>query len=831
MSTNNYPEELPDLAALEKLANQFFSALPGTIPAGLDAGQLTQQSPGPDSFPHYGNSGFDKLPVDLPGAGSLGFGNIPSSVAGSGISPSAINVLSGVDMPNSQSFFPSPQSIGFGQVPPSMGGLGVSPAISNYSNAIDLRNPQAGLPEFNNLGFGQIPQSVAGSGASPSAVNHGNAVDIKNPQTSLPDPNTTGLGNVPQSVAGSGKSPTAINHGNAVDIKNPQTSLPDPNTTGLGNVPESVAGSGKSPTAINHGNAVDIKNPQTSLPDPNTTGLGHVPQSVAGSGISPSAIDQKNAVDLQNPQTSFPDPNAQSLSKTHQAGGNQYSSYLENINNYSGFNGKTPLDIENSYTLPTSLQHLPYQSEQPFETDLLEVLKNITTTLPGQQLPYTPPAGSGFYFLNEKNHFRTALEALDPAQKEFKDNNGHGLDINRIKLDFPILQERVNGKPLIWLDNAATTQKPRQVIDRISYFYEHENSNIHRAAHELAARATDAYEEARKKVQAFLNAGSVNEIVFVRGATEAINLVAKSWGEQNLNAGDEIILSQLEHHANIVPWQQLAAKKGLKIRVIPVDDDGQVLLGEYSKLLGPKTKLVSFSQVSNALGTVTPAQQIVEMAHQAGAKVLVDGAQSVSHMRVDVRALDADWFVFSGHKVFGPTGIGVLYGKEDLLNETQPWQGGGNMIKDVTFEYTQYHNAPLRFEAGTGNIADAVGLGAALDYVSRIGIDLISQYEHYLLVYATGLLKQVPGLRLIGTAPDKASVLSFVLDGYSTEQVGSALNQEGIAVRSGHHCAQPILRRFGVEATVRPSLAFYNTCADIDTLVLTLHRLKGSRGR
>jgi len=828
MSTNNYPDGLPDITALEQLANQFFSALPGTLPAGLDAGQFNKQPAGADILSHYSNLGFDRPPVDLPGAGSHGFGNIPTSVSGSGISPSAINVLSGVDLPHTQHIVPSPQTIGLGQVPPSMGGLGVSPSVTSYTNAIDLRNPQPGAPELNNLGSGYIPQSVAGSGKSPTAINHGNAVDIKNPQTSLPDPNSTGLGNVPESVAGSGKSPMAINHGNAVDIKNPQPSLPDPNSTGLGNVPESVAGSGKSPTAINHGNAVDIKNPQTSLPDPNSTGLGNVPESVAGSGISPSAIDQNNAVDLQNPQTSFPDPNTQNLNKAPQPAGNQYSSYLENINAYPGFDGKTPLQIEDHRALPDSLQHLPYQSEQSFETDLLEVLKNITISFPDQQLPYTPPSGSGFYFLNEKNHFKTAFESTGLVQKEFKDGNGHGFDVNRIKLDFPILQERVNGnKPLIWLDNAATTQKPRQVIDRISYFYEHENSNIHRAAHELAARATDAYEEARKKVQVFLNAGSANEIVFVRGATEAINLVAKSWGEQYLNAGDEIIISHLEHHANIVPWQQLAAKKGLKIKVIPVNDDGQVLLGEYSKLLGPKTKLVAFSQVSNALGTITPAQKIIEMAHQAGAKVLVDGAQSISHMRVDVRALDADWFVFSGHKIFGPTGIGVLYGKEDVLNETQPWQGGGNMIKDVTFEYTQYHNAPLRFEAGTGNIADAVGLGAALDYVSKIGIDLVSQYEHYLLLYATGLLKQVPGLHLIGTAPDKASVLSFVLDGYSTEQVGSALNQEGIAVRSGHHCAQPILRRFGVESTVRPSLAFYNTCADIDTLVLTLHRLKG----
>ncbi len=353
---------------------------------------------------------------------------------------------------------------------------------------------------------------------------------------------------------------------------------------------------------------------------------------------------------------------------------------------------------------------------------------------------------------------------------------------------------------MIWLDNAATTQKPQQVIDRISYFYTHENSNIHRAAHELAARATDAYEEARKKVQLFIGAASPNEIVFVRGTTEGINLVAKSWGEQFLQPGDEIIVTHLEHHANIVPWQQLAQKKALKLRVVPVDDDGQVLLDEYAKLLNSKTKLVAFTQVSNALGTVTPAKAIIDMAHAAGAKVLLDGAQSVSHIRTNVSALDADWFVFSGHKIFGPTGIGVVYGKEDLLNQTQPWQGGGNMIKDVTFEHTQYHQAPGRFEAGTGNIADAVGLGAALDYVSRLGIDNIYHYEHYLLQYATRLLKEVPGLKLIGTAPDKTSVLSFVLDGYTNDQVGQALNQEGIAVRTGHHCAQPILRRFGLKA-------------------------------
>ncbi|MDQ8038357.1 MAG: cysteine desulfurase, partial [Pedobacter sp.] len=303
----------------------------------------------------------------------------------------------------------------------------------------------------------------------------------------------------------------------------------------------------------------------------------------------------------------------------------------------------------------------------------------------------------------------------------------------------------------------------------------------------------------------------------------------KSWGVQNVGEGDEIVVSNLEHHANIVPWQQLAASKGAKLRVIPVDDTGQILLDEYRKLLNDRTKIVAVTQVSNALGTVTPIKQIVEMAHSVGAKTLVDGAQSVSHMRVNVQAIDADFFVFSGHKIFGPTGIGVVYGKKAILDNMPPWQGGGNMIADVTFEKTVYHGAPARFEAGTGNIADAVGLGAALDYVDRIGMENIARYEHDLLVYATEGLKSVSGLRQIGTAAEKASVLSFVLEGYRTEEVGKALNNEGIAVRSGHHCAQPILRRFGVEATVRPSLAFYNTCEEVDKLVSVLHRLRAGR--
>jgi cysteine desulfurase / selenocysteine lyase len=454
--------------------------------------------------------------------------------------------------------------------------------------------------------------------------------------------------------------------------------------------------------------------------------------------------------------------------------------------------------------------------------------------IPGAPVSQNPSEFSvGYAFLNEIRQLVVlpALESsvafpISPGDISALNLSSEPFDVAAIRRDFPILEERVNGKPLIWLDNAATTQKPKSVIDRLSHFYAHENSNIHRAAHELAARATDAYEAAREKVRRFLNAPSTKEIIFVRGATEGINLLAQSWGRQNVRKGDEIIITWLEHHANIVPWQMLCAETGARLRVAAVDDSGQVLLDEYHKLLSPKTRLVSFAQVSNALGTVTPAREMIELAHRYGAKVLLDGAQAVSHMHVDVQAYDCDFYVFSGHKVFAPTGIGVVFGKYDILENTQPWQGGGNMIQDVTFEKTTYQPPPGRFEAGTGNIADAVGLGAAIDYLSRVGMVNVSRYEHDLLVYATEKLLRIPGLRLIGTAREKAGVLSFVLDGFRTEDVGAALNRQGIAVRAGHHCAQPILRRFGVESTVRPSLALYNTCEDIDALVAAIWNLK-----
>ncbi len=464
---------------------------------------------------------------------------------------------------------------------------------------------------------------------------------------------------------------------------------------------------------------------------------------------------------------------------------------------------------------PLQPSGLPLQAE-------LKALLAQHLTAPANTLA-TPQSVGGYYFLNEVPQLgRAAQEAgLGTAHPPF--------DVHAFRRDFPILGELVNGRPLVWFDNAATTQKPQAVIDRLSEFYSYENSNIHRAAHELAARATDAYEKARDIVTRFLNASSPNEIVFLRGSTEAINLVAQSYGRQHIGAGDEIVISWLEHHANIVPWQQLCKETGAVLRVIPVDDSGQVILSEYQKLLNAKTKLVSFTHVSNALGTITPAEEMIALAQQVGAKVLLDAAQSVSHLGVDVQQLNCDWLVFSGHKIFGPTGIGVLYGKEELLNSMEPWQGGGNMIEDVTFDNTVYQPAPARFEAGTGNIADAVGLGAALEYLQNIGIANVARYEHELLEYATELLKCIPGLRQIGTAQDKTSVLSFVLQGHSTEDVGKALNQEGIAVRSGHHCAQPILRRFGLESTVRPSLAFYNTFAEVDLLAATLRHLQSNK--
>ncbi len=392
--------------------------------------------------------------------------------------------------------------------------------------------------------------------------------------------------------------------------------------------------------------------------------------------------------------------------------------------------------------------------------------------------------------------------------------------------NFPVLNQRVHGKPLVYLDNAATTQKPQAVLDAMNQFYQADNSNIHRGVHELSERSTRHYEEARVKVQQFINAGDWREIVFVRGVTEGINLVAYTYGRRNIEAGDEIVISAMEHHSNIVPWQILCEEKKAILRIAPINLRGELLLDEFESLLGPRTKLVSVVHVSNALGTINPVAEITRIAHRHGVPVFIDGAQAVAHMKVDVQKLDCDFYSLSGHKMFGPTGIGVLYGKATLLEKMPPYQGGGDMIRSVTFAKTTYNELPYKFEAGTPNIAGTIGLGAAIDYIDSIGIEHIRAYEHDLLAYGTEQLERIPGLRIIGTAREKASVLSFVLEGVHPHDVGTILDREGVAVRTGHHCAQPVLEWFGVPATTRASLAFYNTKQDIDALVAGIYKVK-----
>lgn len=404
--------------------------------------------------------------------------------------------------------------------------------------------------------------------------------------------------------------------------------------------------------------------------------------------------------------------------------------------------------------------------------------------------------------------------------------SSNGFDVHKIREDFPILKQRVNGKPLVYLDNAATSQKPKAVLDALKRYYTEDNANVHRGVHELSQRATKAYEDARVKVQHFLNARDSHEIIFVRGTTEAINLVAMTYGRKNVGAGDEVLISAMEHHSNIVPWQILCEEKGAKLRVAPINDAGELLLDDFEKLLSSRTKLVAVAHVSNALGTINPISRIIELAHRANAPVLVDGAQAAPHLRIDVQALDCDFYTVSGHKLFGPTGIGVLYGKAALLEAMPPFQGGGDMISSVTFEKTLYNVIPYKFEAGTPNIAGVIGLGTGIDYVNTVGLENIGAYEHELLSYATARLSEIAGLRIIGTAKDKAAVLSFVLEGVHPHDAGTILDQEGIAVRTGHHCAQPVMHRFGIPATTRASLAFYNTKEEVDALVEGIKKVK-----
>ena len=399
-------------------------------------------------------------------------------------------------------------------------------------------------------------------------------------------------------------------------------------------------------------------------------------------------------------------------------------------------------------------------------------------------------------------------------------------DVQRVRDDFPILRQKVRGKPLVYLDNAATAQKPRAVLDALQHYYAADNANVHRGVHLLSERATQEYEDARARIKGFLNAADDREIIFVRGATEAINLVAQTYGRKNVREGDEILITAMEHHSNIVPWQMLCEEKGAKLRVAPINDDGELLLDEFEKLLTPRTRIVSVVHISNSLGTVNPVKRIVELAHAHGAPVLVDGAQSAPHLPIDVRELGCDFFTFSGHKLFGPTGVGVLYGREALLEAMPPYQGGGDMIRTVSFEKTTYNSLPYKFEAGTPHIAGGVGLGAAVDYLQALDWEAVAAHEHDLLTYAIAALSEIPGLRLIGTAREKAAVISFTLEGIHPHDIGTILDQEGVAIRTGHHCTQPLMDRFGVPATARASFAFYNTREEIDALVRGIYKVR-----
>jgi len=803
-SVSPFAARLPDPAVIARLANEFFAALPSaSVPAAspnevdlrVPSGSVPRTSV-PDypremfSFPGVPNSGSVPELPELPSTVPTGALNEADFRA---IAASLADVVALVPQ------VPTPAS------PPA--------TLRSSSSVLEEKGPWAAAPQFPPAvemfsfpGVPAIPSSpptappsgsdLATVRSSPVAA-AASVAGAPIPLTAYQTPGNSGDGNRTDPWA------TAPNFPNEV------FSFPRVPGASAPGVPETI---------------VSQPSVSVSSASPDTPHSDNAPQSIH---VIPNAV--QSPVLLENTADSTAAGRAE-----YGKAAPTFPPFTETFS-FPGVPGvQSPPSVP---VLPSSVPTRP-----PTETDLRALSAGLpgasaATTRPGVPPPTVPSVPDNTSY-EEGTPKQSAPLPKGVESFEFRPDLAPGelgvakrpLDPRLIRRDFPILQERVHGRQLIWLDNAATTQKPNAVIDRLSYFYQHENSNIHRAAHTLAARATDAYESAREKTRRFLNASSTREIVFVRGTTEGINLVAQAWGRRNVQKDDEVVITWLEHHANIVPWQQLCSEKGARLRVAPVNDRGEVILEEYEKLLGPRTRIVSFSQVSNALGTVTQAREMVEMAHHHGARVLVDGAQAVSHMRVDVRALDCDFYVFSGHKIFAPTGIGAVYGKLELLDTMPPWHGGGNMIVDVTFERTTYQTAPGRFEAGTGNIADAVGLGAALDYVDQVGMESIAAYEHELLIYATAGLLTVPGLRLIGTAREKAGVLSLVLDDVRTEDVGTALNQEGIAVRSGHHCAQPILRRMGVESTVRPSLALYNTREEIDALVAALLRVQAGRG-
>jgi cysteine desulfurase / selenocysteine lyase len=795
---------LPDPATLERLANEFFLAMPRDLANGHDIDE-SHSSPDVESeeIPTVMFT-EEMLPVQ-PAHGFESDSRIPASAPYSQPGPLTESDLRAIAASLAGATALVPGTPGTVPTPPVAGspqGFFAEGLHSPFAVAPTL---PSGNELFSFPGLLAVPSSPPTSppaGADMSAV----------PQS--PGSAPTIPGSTPYFVEGEkGASPAAAPVLPPISELFSFPRIPAmPNVSGIETIPNAPA---------------PPSSPSAAPPDASTTTAAGLAQPHDVKAVTP-AVPGNTSPELRGISSTSPSGSTETLADTGKAAYPGWATSLPSFADLFSFPGVPgvqsapgiPAFPSSTPAPPSTEADLRKTSPLPFVPAAGDVGGTLVAPLGTQKPTGTTSPTSGL----DAFEFRPDLvpEDLGLAKRP--------LDAKLIRQDFPILDERVYGRPLIWLDNAATTQKPNAVIDRISDFYRHENSNIHRAAHELAARATDAYESAREKSRRFLNASSAREIIFVRGATEGINLIAQAWGRRNVREGDEIVITWLEHHANIVPWQMLCSEKGARLRVAPVNDRGEIILEEYEKLLGPRTRMVAFTQVSNALGTIVPACEMIEIAHRYGARVLLDGAQAVSHMPVDVQTLGCDFYVFSGHKVFGPTGIGVVYGKLDVLDGMPPWQGGGNMIADVTFDKTRYQGSPERFEAGTGNIADAVGLGAAIDYVSEIGMENIAAYEHDLLNYGTAKLLTVPGLRLIGTAPEKASVMSFVLDDVRTEDVGVALNQEGIAVRSGHHCAQPILRRMGVESTVRPSLAFYNTCEDIDALVAALLRLQAGRG-
>lgn len=755
--------------------------------------------PSPPGFPHPGGApGVSRAPSLVHAAGSPGAPRAPGFTHGLG-APGVPRAPS-TPHPAGGPGFPSAPSVPH---PPGVQGYPTPPGVPNPAGAPGVNSPSSLLQ-----GPGTPSPASAGSFPAPSSVPSGEAPPSP--------PHPSGAGGLPSSPAA--PHPPAIGAGPTVHPHH---------TTGLpGNpaIPHLLGGVGLG-SAPGFGKA------------PSGTGAPHAPASAypAGAATSPSAPSTPPAPSVP----SFP-----SLpSFLQRAGGPSLPSTTSMPTSVPHAPGGAPsFPGGPSYPGGPSLPGLSEASRFPTAPSF-PTAANFPSipTVPQTSQPAAPAEPKseglkGFIAQVRRSHFASGDDVHEKARgglskrlssgKSVPADTARPLDVASIREDFPILRQEVHGHPLAWFDNAATTQKPQCVIDAISRFYENDNSNIHRAAHSLAARATEAYEGAREKVKSFLGASSVKEIVFARGTTEAINLVTQTYGRKFLQPGDEVVLSTLEHHASIVPWQRIAKETGAVLRVIPVNDRGEIILEDYQKILGARTKVVSITHASNSLGTILPVGEMTQMAKRYNARVLIDGAQSVAHIPVDVQQLGCDFFVFSGHKIFGPTGIGACFIREELHDILPPWQGGGNMIKNVTFEETTYSDAPAKFEAGTPNIADAVGLGAALDYVGRIGLSNIAAHEHFLLEYATERLREVPDLRIIGNAREKVSVISFVLPNRRTEEIGRLLDLEGIAVRSGHHCSQPSLRRFGVETTVRPSFSLYNTTGEIDRLVDAVKRIR-----